>query len=375
MLADGIVDAITGSLSRVQEFAVIARQSTFALRDRRPDIAGAAAILGADYLVEGWVGRSGDRVRIRVNLVDAAGRSIWSAQYDDRLDDLFDLQDRIAAQVAGQLPVKLRVAEIARAAGGAGAADPVRTLVLRAMPHFWTHDRQSNAQAIAVLGAALDLDPDHVPALAYKAWALAQKPSYMWSDDPVADRATAHALALRAAERVGDDPPSLVAISAAFSMALADMGPALAFARRALQIDPNNAWGHLRLGWALVYDDQPEAALAAFDRARRLSPLDPFLFNIDLGSAAALRILGRHHEALDLALRTLVNWPRNDWIYRWLTSLYGALGDTERAAWAAARLFETHPGLTPETVIASVPPATAARYPDYVAGLRRALQG
>ncbi len=374
MLADGIVDEITAALSRVQEFSVIARQSAFALRDRKPDIASAAAILGADYLVEGTVNRSGERLRIGVNLVDATGRSLWSARYDDKLDDLFDLQDRIAAQVAGQLPVNLRSAEISRIGNGAAPTDPVRALVLRALPHLWIHKRDENAQAIALLTRALDLNPDHVPALAYKAWALAQKPSYLWSDDPATDRAEALSLAHRAAERVGDDPPSLVAISAAYSMALADTAPALSFARRALKLDPNNAWGRLRLGWALIYAEKPEAALVEFGHARRLSPLDPFLFNIEQGSAAALRDMGRQEEALALALHVLVNWPDKDWIYRWLTSFYGTIGDTEKAAWAANRLFETHPGLTLEAVIASVPPATASKYPGYVAGLRRALE-
>jgi len=373
MLADGIVDEITGVLSRVGGFDVIARQSAFALRDESPEIPVAAARLGADYLVEGTVRRAGERVRIGVDMTDAGGRTVWSARFDERIDDLFDLQDRIAMQVAGQLPVRLRSAEIERARGaGPRARSPQYDLVLRAMPHFWAHRGEANVRAVELLREALALAPDYVSALAYLAWALVQKPSYMWSDTPREDRAEALALAHRAAELVGEDPPALVAISAAYSMALTERAPALAFARRALAIDPNNAWGRMRLGWALIYDGKPEEALAEFERARQLSPLDPFTFNMNIGAAVAQSRLDRLDLAIPLLEDTLVNAPGVSWAYRLLASMHARAGNEAAAADALARLVAAYPGLTMKKLLESVPPTIVEFDPGYQAGLRMA---
>lgn len=373
VLADGIVEEITGALSRVGGFQVIARQSAYALRDERPEIPVAAARLGADYLVEGTVRRAGERVRIGVDLTDAVGRTVWSARFDDRIDDLFDLQDRIAMQVAGQLPVKLRSAEIARARNpGNRAHSPQYDLVLRAMPHFWAHRSEANARAVALLREALALDSGYVPALAYLAWALVQSPSYMWSERPAEDRAEALALARKAAEAVGDDPPALVAISAAYSMGVTDRVPALAFARRALALDPNNAWGRMRLGWALIYDGQPNVALEEFDRARQLSPLDPFTFNMNIGAAVAHSRIGQFDRAISLLQETLATSPGVEWAYRLLASMQARAGDAGGAAESLARLVAAYPGITMKRILESVPPTIVEFDLEYQAGLRAA---
>lgn len=372
VLADGLVDEITSALSRVHEFHVIARQSAFALRNQRPDARTAAQTLGADYLVEGTIRRAGSRLRVAVSLLDTSGHTLWSDRFDDTLEDLFELQDRIAMQVAGQLPGKLRAAEIACVDRDCTVTNEARAWVLRALPHFWAHRREANARAIELLSRALEADDQNVRALAYKAWAVVQQPSYMWSEDAEADRAEALHLADLAAERVADDAPALVAIGAAYSMAVADGTRALAFVRRALDLDPNNAWGRLRLGWALVYDGRPAEALVEFDRAKRLSPLDPFLFNMRIGTAGAHADLGNYDLAIRLIHEALMNTPGITWAYRLLASLYGRIGDVENATTAARKLLETHPGLTMERLAASVPPAVAERNPAYLEGLRAA---
>ena len=154
--------------------------------------------------------------------------------------------------------------------------------------------------------------------------------------------------------------------------AVADEARALAFVRRALDLDPNNAWGHMRLGWALVYDGQPAEAVAEFDLARRLSPLDPFLFNMLIGRAGAMADMGHLKEAIRAIEDVLMNFPGVTWAYRLLASLYGRIGDVENSARAARQLLETHPGLTLKRLTESVPPATLRQNPAYVEGLRAA---
>lgn len=364
-LADGVVDDITTALSRVGEFHVIARQSAVAFRDS-PDVRAAARLLGADYLVEGSIQRVGDRVRIAVNLLDAQARTIWSSHYDETLDDLFALQDRIAMQVAGQLPVKLRGAEIARANTPGKGFGEARAWVLRALPHFWAHEREANDRAIQFLSRAIEVDGDDVRAMAYKAWAIAQRSAYLWSGDAGADRAEAQALASQAAARVHNDAPALVAISAAFSLTLADASPALAFAHRAIELDPNNAWGRMRLGWALNYSGRPADGLPEFDKARRLSPLDPFLYNMRIGAAISQVGLRNFDAAITIINAVIASTPQVTWAYRILASIYRQIGDTTSEAAATRKLVEANPKLTMKQLADALPPGMVQQSPMYI---------
>lgn len=372
MFADGVVEEITGALSRVRDFRVIARQSAFALRGETLDVTEAARRLRADYLVEGTVRRSGDRVRISVQLIDGgSGATVWADRYDDRMDDLFDLQDRIAAHVAGQLSPSLRQAEILRAGARQPADRSAYDLMLTALPHFWAHRKEDNDRAIALLSAALERDPDYVPAMAYKAWALAQKPSYMWSDDPDTDHRAALAVAERVAQRVTDHAPSLVATGAAVTLSSNDVDRANSLIDRALAIDPNNAWGWMRRGWAWTYCGRSHEALDAFDRAEELSPLDPFRFNIYFGQAVAVRTLGRYEEAIRLIQQGMHANPGCTWVYRILAGIYTLMGRKEDADAALRKLMEHYPHLTVGYLMDCIPPTARQFQPDYIAALKR----
>ena len=371
MFADGVVEEITGALSRVHEFHVIARQSSFTLPHRLP-VPEAAARLGADYIVEGSVRRAGDRVRIAVQLVNGPdGRTLWSERFDDRLDDLFDLQDRIAAQVAGQIAPNLRAAEIARARTRPPEDRSAYELYLTALPHFWISSKDGILTAIDLLDAALARDPDLAPALAYKSWATAHLATYMWSAAPDHDHDLAFDLANRAAAVAGDHAPSLVAIAATYAFSAPDPALGLDFVRRALVLDPNNAWGWMRLGWALIYDQDYAGAFDAIDRAERLSPLDPFRFNMILARAVATRESGDAEGAIGLIhsalrLRPDLTWPRRTLIGTLLTA-----GHDEEARREMKRLLAEHPDITPERFQKSTPRAMWSGGRDYLERFRR----
>ncbi|MDF0602219.1 hypothetical protein P1J78_15875 [Psychromarinibacter sp. C21-152] len=372
MFADGVVEEITGALSHVRDFRVIARQSAFALGAEALDVTEAARRLRADYLVEGTVRRSGERVRISVQLVDGeTGATLWADRYDDRMDDLFELQDRIAAHVAGQLSPSLRAAEIRRAGARQPADRSAYDLMLTALPHFWAHRKADNDRAIALLDAALEQDPDYVPAMAYKAWALAQKPSYMWSDDPDADHRAALVAADAAAQRVTDHAPSLVAIGAAVTLSGNDVDRANSLIDRALAIDPNNAWGWMRRGWAWTYCGRAEEALDAFDRAEELSPLDPFRFNIFFGQAVAVRTLGRYDEAIRLLREGMHANPGCTWVYRILAGVYTLMDRKADADAMLRKLTEHYPHLTVGYLLNCIPPTARHFQPDYIEALKR----
>jgi len=381
MFADGVVEEITGALSRVREFHVIARQSTFALRGENLDVPTIASRLGANYIVEGSVRRAGERVRITVQLINGDnGQTLWSDRFDDKLDDLFDLQDRITAQVAGQVSPNLRHAEIARARTTPPNDRTAYELLLTAYPHFWSHNREGNARAIEILDEALKRDPDYAPALSLKAWCLAQQPAYMYSRDPEADRETAVIAIDKACESVGDHAPSLTAIGAALSLVTTDLERANFYIDRALDIDPNNAWAWMRRGWAQAFVGQSDDAIACQEMAERLSPLDPFRFNFLLGKASALY----HWQADDSAGRENVGKavmlikeairmnPKAKWAYRMLASACFFAKDQEAARDAGRELLNAYPDITIDYLKRALPPAAFVYELKYFKSLRDA---
>jgi TolB-like protein len=362
MLAEGIVDEITDALAKVREFHVIARQSAFALRDRRPDIPTAARLLGADYLVEGTVRRAGDRVRVSVHLARGAdGHTIAAERFDDRLADLFDLQDRIAAQVAGRIAPSLRTAEVARAETRPPADRTAYDLTLAALPLICAHGRDENARAIDLLEQAVARDATQARALGLLGWAHAQQLSYMWTANPAADRARALSYAERAATLAPDHPAVLTAVAGAIAIATGEAGRAAGYIARALAIDPNNAWAWMRRGWGCSFAGDVAGALAAMDRAESLSPLDPFRFNMMLGRASALyHWTDRKDEAIALIRAALDLNPRAHWAWRMLAASLQATGRDAEARAAAAELLRHYPGLTVAYMRQTLPDATFA---------------
>ncbi len=371
--ADGVVEEITSALSRAREFSVIARQSAVAFRGRGADIREAGRALGARYVVTGSIRRAERRVRISVQLASAvSGSNIWSERYDDDLDDLFELQDRIASNVAGAISPSVRASEIAAARAVTPADRGAYALFMSAYPHFWAHRREENERAIFLLTEALERNPDEFRARALRSWCHAQQACYIWTDAPLEARAKAVADAEAAALAAGEHAPSLVAIGAAFSMATLDQERARACINKALSLDPNSAWGWLRRGWNQVYLREPEAALESFARAEELSPRDPFLFNVEFGRASAHGLLGDFDAAVACSRKGLMAGPGVTWAYRDLASFYANVGKTEEAEEAMRSLLATNPNVTVRLVIDSVPPSMSRNQPYYLEGLRRA---
>lgn len=346
--ADAVVEEITATLSRVKDFFVIARNSAFSYKTRgSTDVRQVGRELGVRYIVEGSVRRVGERVRITAQLVEAeTGNHIWSTRVDGAVGDLFDLQDRIAAEVASAIQPSIRRAEIERARSKRPEKLAAYDLVMRAFPHLWAHRPEDNAEAIALLDKALALEPQYGLAASLEAWAHGQQIAYNWSRDYAAERKAAGRLIEQAVMWVHDDPTALTALASAMMMVGGDVPQAAAFADQALALDTNHAWAWMRRGWGQVYLGNPEEGIVAFERASRLSPLDPFAFNIHLGMGLAHFSAGRPQMAVRFALKALAERPGLTWPYRDLATYHAHHGDLAAARDALLKFTAAHQGVT-----------------------------
>ncbi|MEM9471847.1 MAG: winged helix-turn-helix domain-containing protein, partial [Pseudomonadota bacterium] len=346
---DGIVEEVTAALSRTQDLFVIARQTAYTYKNHAVDARQIGEDLGVRYLLEGAVRRSGDRFRVTVQLVETeTGTQLWSGRFEESRANQFDLQDEIASLVAGAVLPGIRTSEIELSRRTRPENLHAYDLVLRALPHFWAHRDDENRRAIELLDEALRMDPNYGVALAYKAWCHAQHACYLWSENPHRDRKIAAAAADQAAIRVSDHAGALTAIGAAYRMVSTDGKLAEAFIDKSLEIDPNNAWSWMRLGWLRVSYGRTEEAIDCFRNATRLSPRDPFLFNIYFGMSAALAKDGDLLAAIELLEDGLRSNPGVTWAYRTLAAYYAKLGQRERALGALNKLLASNPGLTIE---------------------------
>jgi TolB-like protein/Flp pilus assembly protein TadD len=349
--ADAVVEEITATLSRIKDFFVIARNSSFSYKGRSVDVRQVGRELGVRYAVEGSVRRVGERVRITSQLVETdSGNHIWSTRVDGAVSDLFDLQDKVAAEVASAIQPSIRRVEVERARSKRPETLAAYDLVMRALPHLWAHRMAENPQAISYLTKALALEPNYGLAAALAAWAHGQQVAYNWATDVGAERREGERLVELATQTVGDDPTALTALASAIMQLGGDVAHASNLAQKALALDPNHAWAWMRRGFGLVYTGQPEEGLKAFEQSARLSPLDPFAFNVHLGMGLAHFAAGRPDKGIELARQALAERPGLTWPYRDLATYYSAAGKPEQAKDALEKFVYLRPAMTADSV-------------------------
>src|SRR5215472_7187525 len=165
--ADGMVEDIITGLSRFRWLFVIARNSSFTYKGRAVDVKQVGRDLGVRYLLEGSVRKSANRVRIAGQLIDASsGAHLWADRFDGALEDVFELQDQVTANVVGAIAPRLEQAEIERARRKPTESLDAYDLYLRGLANFYKWTREANAEALRLFYKAIELDPDFPAAYA-----------------------------------------------------------------------------------------------------------------------------------------------------------------------------------------------------------------
>jgi adenylate cyclase len=349
-LADGIVEDIITGLSRVRQFFVIARNSTFTYKGKATDVRSVGNELGVTYVLEGSVRKHRERVRVTAQLVDAGtGHHIWVDRFDGELTDIFDLQDQVTSRVIGAVQPTIRSAEAVRARRKRPDSLVAYDLYMQALPYVSALTREDNQTALGLLNRAMELEGGFVSALSMAAWCHAQRCVYSWTDDRELESNRAIRLADEAVAHAGDDSFALAMLGAAHTL-VRDFDVGRRLLEHAVEVNPNCAWSWNRLGWLNGYSNNPKASIYCFERAIRLSPLDPMNFNCHVGIGAAHFLEKNYPEAIRWMEKGLGSNPGARWILRQLVPAYVFAGMGEGASRSLALLTEEYPGLTCKSV-------------------------
>ena len=270
--ADGLAEDLITGLSRVSWLFVIARDSSFVFRGEQVDARTIGDRLGVRYLVEGSVRRAGPRLRLTVQLIEAAtGNHLWADKFDGSLEDVFDFQDRTVVSLVGAMEPKLRTAEILRARRKRPENLDAFDLYLQAQPRLASFSPQGIAEAIELFGRAVALSPDYAQALAHAAICRVVRPTLGHSPDPDRDFLEAAELSRRALE---SDPTDTIALQVAAFVAVMvdrDYETGWDLVNKSLAINPNDTRTWNRLGWINAWAGEVEPAITAFKTVMRLS--------------------------------------------------------------------------------------------------------
>jgi TolB-like protein/DNA-binding SARP family transcriptional activator len=371
--ADGMVDDIIIALSRMRWLFVIARNSSFTYKGRAVDVKQIGRELGVRYVLEGSVRKAANRVRITGQLIDAAsGAHLWADRFDGALEDIFDLQDQVAASVVEAIAPKLEQAEIERAKRKPTESLDAYDYFLRGMAcvHRWT--REANAEALQHFGRAIQLDPEFAAAYGLAARCYSQRKVSGWVVDRPQEIAETERLARRAIALGKDDAVAICTAGIALAYVVGDLDHGDAMIERALVLNPNWAWAWLFSGWSKVWLGEPEIAVERISRAMRMSPQDPQFFNMHTGMAWAHFLAGRYTESISWAQSALRELPTYVTALRLLAASSAHLGRSADAERAIAMLSQLDPEARVSTIKERDPLRRSEHLAQFAAGLRKA---
>ncbi|WP_088287101.1 adenylate/guanylate cyclase domain-containing protein [Ideonella sp. A 288] len=340
--ADGIAEDLITVLSRLRWLSVIARNSTFQYKGKSTDVRELGKALGARYMLEGSVRKSGERVRISCHLVDASdGNQVWAERYDRALSQTFDLQDEISVTIAGTLEPELSKAEQERVRRKPVDSLDVWELFQRGLWHFWRYNKEAHAEARRLFKAAADRDPQFAPATAYLA--LSHYSSFVNRlDETETSFDTARDLAMRALAVDGKEPLARFVLGRVYTMT-GQVDAGVAELQEAVRLSPSFALAHYGLGAALLRLDRWEEACDCCATAERLSPHDPSLWAFQSTRATALSFGGQLEQAEGVAKAAVRHPAATFWACSSLVSILGHLGRPAEAKAALDQLLALRP--------------------------------
>jgi TolB-like protein/tetratricopeptide (TPR) repeat protein len=370
---DGMVEDITIALGRLPWLFVIGSASAFTYKNRAVDVRQIGSELGVRYALKGSVRKESNRVRITCELSETShGGHVWADRFEDELDSIFAMQDRVAGHVSTVMAPALRAEEIERArrkpTGNLSAYD----LFLRALSLHRLGYAQ-NQEALKLLNKAIALDPSYSAAYGLAAWCYDLQKIFGWvpPSDPCLNEGIR--LARTAADMRSNDSEALWMTAHSLTLLAGETELALALTKKAISLNPNSPNSWWVSGTAHYFSDSPQIALEHGACARRLSPVDPMAYNHWLSTAMAYFFAGHYQEAADAADKSLAEHTNFPPALRLKVVTSGLLGRIEEGHECVARLLTVNPDATVAKLKAFYEPLLRInphRLEPYLKGLR-----
>jgi len=349
-LSDSITEQIITTLSRDPHLFVIDRQSTFVYKGKPVKIQQVAEELGVRYVLEGAVQKSGDNVRITVQLIDAIkGRHIWSERYDREVKDIFALQDEITIKIMNGLSIELTEGAQARRFTKVGTDN------LEALEKFYQGrafmesrgTKENIDKAIQFFEDSISLDPEFLWPYVFLGWThFIAATTQSWSESSDRSIQTAFDLAQKAlAIDDSDFRPHL--LLGDLYLQKRQFDKAVSEAELAVALNPNAGLAYFRLAAIVGKLGRWEESVLYSKKAIRLNPFPGIWWYFCLGHAYFMT--GQYDESIVIWKRILNKFPDNIQSYIFLAASYSALGRGAEAADAAKEVLRINPKFSVES--------------------------
>jgi TolB-like protein len=343
--ADGMVEDIITGLARIKWLFVIARNSSFAYKNRSVDVKQVGRELGVRYVLEGSVRRAANRLRVTGQLIEAeSGRHVWADRYDRTLDDVFALQDELTMSVVAAIEPSLRQAEVERVKRDRPDSLDAYDLVLQALPRVYPAMPEGAAAALSLLDRALDKEPEYALAHGFAAWAHEIVFARGGGREENRLAAIRHAHAAIAYGR--DDAIALSLGGFVMGMVAHDRDAARQAFDAALALSPSCALSYILGSVIMLFDGDADRGIEWGERALRLSPFDPMCYAPWLSISIGRLARGEHQAASEAAHKVFQANPYWSSAYFILAATHAKLGRLDAAKAAAARVLELQPEFT-----------------------------
>jgi adenylate cyclase len=366
---DGMVEEIITALSRIRWLFVIARNSTFTYKGRPADVKQVGRELGVRYVLEGSVRKAGTQVRITGQLIDAmTGSHLWADRFDGSLEDVFELQDRVAVSVAGVIEPALQAAEMRRSAARPTADLTAYDLYLRAFATLFPITKERTLEALRLLEQAIAVDRHYGPALALAAICHLTLVRDGWAEEPEASRRKASDLARQALDPGENDPRILANAALVLALFGEDIGTMIGLVDRALALNPSFSRGWGLSGLLRLWAGQHDLAIEHVQTSLRLSPRERMGIPVSVMGMAYF-FKRQFAEAASKLLLDIQDNPGFPTPYRLLASCYAHMGRLDEAREIVHRLR----AVTPEVVPSILPWRNPEDRELLLSGLRLAM--
>jgi adenylate cyclase len=339
--ADGIAEDIITELSRYPDLFIVARNSSFTYRGKAVRVGDVGRELGVRYVLEGSVRRSGDRVRINAQLIDATnGNHLWAQRFDRNLEELFSVQDEVTQSIVAVLPERVQAAAFEAASRKTSNSLDAYDHLLRGKYCHHLETAEANSEAEAHFNSSIDLDPRFASAYAWKACTLGQA----WNDEfrPRTPELFQEMIQLvEHAASLDENDTECHRIMCRIALIQAKYAKSDYHLERALALNPNDPRLVVQQGINLTFVGDPQAAIPWIEEAMRLDPFSAYRYYLDL--ARAFFMDRRPAEAVAVLERT----TREHWEhYLWAAASNAALNEEAAALEAAQRALMLRPQLS-----------------------------